>query len=97
MAEHVSHFVKQFRGGTRVLNLEFYQKKRGRFWSSEEHIPWEIWQISFNQVEDDSPAESITCAMISVAEAVNNHKTFLPKVFSFLIFSIFVFFSISIK
>ena len=65
-----------------MLNLEFFQKKRGRFWTGEEHIPWEIWQISFNQADegDQNPTESITSAMISVAEAVNNQKTFLPKV-----------------
>ena len=62
--------------------MEFFQKKRGRFWTGEEHIPWEIWQISFNQADegDINPTESITSAMISVAEAVNNQKTFLPKV-----------------
>ena len=75
-------FVKQFKSGSRVINLEFFQKKRGRFWTGEEHIPWEIWQISFNQCDEGepNPTESITSAMISVAEAVNNQKTFLPKV-----------------
>ena len=83
-------FVKQFKSGSRVINLEFFQKKRGRFWTGEEHIPWEIWQISFNQCDEGepNPTESITSAMISVAEAVNNQKTFLPKVKLEVTFSI---------
>ena len=49
--EHVTQFVKQFNaGGSKVLNLEFFQKKRGRFWTGEEHIPWEVWQIRFSFV-----------------------------------------------
>jgi len=80
--EHVTQFKKQFKHGTRTLNLEFYQKKRGRWFSGDEQIPWEVWSIDFNvvePVESANPSESIISVMISVAEAVNNQKTFLPK------------------
>lgn len=41
-----------------------------------------MFLYSFNTADTDeqNPVESITSAMISVAEAVNNQKSFLPKV-----------------
>ena len=46
-----------------------------------------MFWYSFNTADTDeqNPVESITSAMISVAEAVNNQKSFLPKVSPLLI------------
>lgn len=82
--EYVTQFKKQFKsGGSRTINLEFFQKKRGRWpFSGEEQIPWEVWSLSFVIMDPktkESPAESVIAVMVSVAEKVNNQKSFLPK------------------
>ena len=42
-----------------------------------------MWSLSFaiiNKDEKQSPSESVISVMVSIAEKVNNQKTFLPKV-----------------
>jgi len=85
LLDYVKQFKRQHRnGGSKTINLEFFQKKRGRWpFSGEEQIPWEVWSLSFavmDKDEKESPSESLISVMVSVAEKVNNQKTFLPKV-----------------
>merc|ERR1712003_348356 len=70
LLEYVKQFRKQYtNGGSKTINLELFQKKRGRWpFSGEEQIPWEVWSLSFvimNKDEKQSPSESVISVFFS--------------------------------
>jgi len=72
------------------IDLQFYQKKKVPWPFTPECTPWEVWSINVNivslaneherQLFSQELIESMSAKMLTIAEAMNNHDQFTPKV-----------------
>lgn len=87
----IGEFSRQLRSnessGTGQISLEFFQRKKGRFFLTES-IPWEVWTIRLELVnlttEDDRQiyreqvGDTLSDKIIYITEVMNRHD-YLPK------------------